>query len=281
MNEHDESVPRARNTRKPRALKRPSRWLEKRTGSVSSRPTAIPGEPPLRVAVPEASFDDHAADFFREGEMPSSIATVELDVDPADRGHAGGEGLDPVRLAAAARRRAFSRHVMGVVALSVMLCIAAFVRSATGGSTTSAASSTVPDVVAVAEPPRVAPFQIPAAETASPAAPPSEAPAAAVDTAAVATAAAAAPTVVAELAPIPARAAREEARHALDRGAAAAAIAAGMQSVELDPTDAEAWLILGAAYQLAGKGAEARNAFYSCSKLAKRGDVGECRALVP
>jgi hypothetical protein len=60
-----------------------------------------------------------------------------------------------------------------------------------------------------------------------------------------------------------------------------AAIAAGAQSVELDLTDAEAWLILGAAYQLAGKGAEARSAFYGCSKLAKRGDVGECRALVP
>jgi hypothetical protein len=278
VNEHDESAPRARNTRKSRALKRPSRWLEKRISAASSRPTAIPGESPLRMArpalepvrslepEPAASFDDHAADFFREGETPSSTATVELDVEAVDEDRAGERGLDRVRLAAAARRRAFSRHVMGVVAFSVALCIAAFVRSATGGSPSAAAPSpTAPPVVAAADLPRVAPFQIPAAEVAATPAPTPPV----------------APAAVAEVAPIPARASREEARHALDRGAAEAAIAAGLHSVELDPTDADAWLILGAAYQLAGKGPEARSAFYSCSKLAKRGDVRECRALVP
>jgi Flp pilus assembly protein TadD len=78
---------------------------------------------------------------------------------------------------------------------------------------------------------------------------------------------------------VEARTAREDARRALDRGAVAAAITAATSSVELDPTDGDAWLILGAAYQVAGKSAEARNAFASCCKLAKRGDVSECRAF--
>ena len=211
---------------------------------------------------PEASFDDHAADFFREGETAPAMATLELDE------QADAQGQADARL----RRRAFSGHVMGVVALSVAVCIAAFVRSATGASAaaaattittaTTTATTTAAAAVAVAELPRVAPLPT------QPPAAPSAAPEAAV-----------APE--AALAPVAARAAREDARRALDRGAAAAAITAGTQSVELDPTDADAWLILGAAYQLAGKGAEARSAFYSCSKLAKRGDVGECRALVP
>ena len=47
------------------------------------------------------------------------------------------------------------------------------------------------------------------------------------------------------------------------------------------PTDAEAWLVLGAAYQLAGKGTEARDAFRLSTKLATHGGVGECRAFVP
>lgn len=47
------------------------------------------------------------------------------------------------------------------------------------------------------------------------------------------------------------------------------------------PTDAESWLVLGAAYQLAGKGTEARDAFRLSTKLATHGGVGECRAFVP
>ncbi|MDB4996537.1 MAG: hypothetical protein JWM74_3969 [Myxococcaceae bacterium] len=273
---------------------------------MSSRPTAIPGEGPKRAPRPDApavtvtpivsveaetpfaalapdaiaaepTFDDDAADFFRVGESLPPPATVEVDDERDDeRDHAARGDVsasDRVALAAAARRRAFSRHVLGVVALAVVVCIAAFVRSATGAPSsvstpvaTAIAKSTSPapeTVVAKAE----APAAVASAEAPAPAAP------------------AAAPTVApdapAEISPAAARVAREDARRLLEGGSAAAAAAAGVRSVDLDPTDAEAWLILGAAYQLAGKGTEARNAFRSCSKLAKRGNVGECRAFVP
>ena len=48
----------------------------------------------------------------------------------------------------------------------------------------------------------------------------------------------------------------------------------------LDPTDGEAWLLLGAAYQEKGLNAEARRAFTSCLKEGKRGPMGECRAML-
>jgi tetratricopeptide (TPR) repeat protein len=67
---------------------------------------------------------------------------------------------------------------------------------------------------------------------------------------------------------------------ALDHGRLTAAIEAGLQSVALDPTDADAWLILGAAYQKEGRDSQARKCFTRCSKRAKRGARGECRALL-
>lgn len=73
---------------------------------------------------------------------------------------------------------------------------------------------------------------------------------------------------------------KKDARRALERGKTADAIAAGERSVALDPTDGEAWLLLGAAYQEKGKNAEARRCFVSCLKEGKRGPLGECRAMV-
>ena len=79
--------------------------------------------------------------------------------------------------------------------------------------------------------------------------------------------------------PAEARIARENARTLLEKGAGTDAIVAGRTSVALDPTDAEAWLVLGAAYQVVGNWQEARSAFQSCVRLAKRGPIAECRAL--
>jgi len=73
---------------------------------------------------------------------------------------------------------------------------------------------------------------------------------------------------------------KNDARRALERGKAADAIAAGERSVALDPTDGEAWLLLGAAYQEKGKMSEARRAYTACTKEGKRGPVGECRAML-
>jgi Flp pilus assembly protein TadD len=66
---------------------------------------------------------------------------------------------------------------------------------------------------------------------------------------------------------------------ALERGRLADAIEAGEQSVALDPGDADAWLVLGAAYQQRGHYADARRCFTTCAAQAQRGPRGECRAL--
>jgi hypothetical protein len=66
----------------------------------------------------------------------------------------------------------------------------------------------------------------------------------------------------------------------LDRGAFGKAAEAGERSVALDPTDGEAWLLLGAAYQSIGRGGDARRSFNACLKQGKKGPLGECRAML-
>jgi hypothetical protein len=66
----------------------------------------------------------------------------------------------------------------------------------------------------------------------------------------------------------------------LDQGAFAKAVEAGEKSVSLDPSDGDAWLLLGAAYQAMGKAAEARRSFSSCVAEGKRGQIGECRSML-
>ena len=81
----------------------------------------------------------------------------------------------------------------------------------------------------------------------------------------------------------PAKSALEEKRDAsrlLERGKTKDAIAAGERSVALDPTDGEAWLVLGAAYQQIGKNADAHRCFTSCIKEGKHGPISECRAML-
>lgn len=73
---------------------------------------------------------------------------------------------------------------------------------------------------------------------------------------------------------------KNDCRRALERGKSADAIAAGERSVALDPSDGEAWLLLGAAYQDKGKMAEARRAYAACTKEGTRGPIGECRAML-
>ncbi|HSY22108.1 MAG TPA: hypothetical protein VK841_08345 [Polyangiaceae bacterium] len=77
-----------------------------------------------------------------------------------------------------------------------------------------------------------------------------------------------------------AAAAREVARTELSRGHARQSIEAGERSVALDPTDGEAWLVLGAAYQSRGAVADARRCFKACVSQAKRGPRGECSAML-
>jgi hypothetical protein len=97
------------------------------------------------------------------------------------------------------------------------------------------------------------------------------------------TLAAAAPVAVAPVAAAPdprGAEAKRASQAALEKGRTAQAIEAGERSVELDPSDAEAWLILGAAYDQRGAYAKARTSFQKCVERATRGPKGECAALL-
>jgi len=81
----------------------------------------------------------------------------------------------------------------------------------------------------------------------------------------------------------PAKNAQQEKRAAqalLERGAFGNAAAAGERSVALDPSDGEAWLLLGAAYESQGRKGDARRSYNNCLTQAKRGPIGECRAML-
>ena len=73
---------------------------------------------------------------------------------------------------------------------------------------------------------------------------------------------------------------KQAAKAALERGSNGAAIAAGERSVALDATDAEAWLVLGAAYQAMGNVGQAKRAFKSCIAQGKKGPVSDCRDML-
>ncbi len=77
-----------------------------------------------------------------------------------------------------------------------------------------------------------------------------------------------------------AKALKRACQRALDGGKLAQAIESGEASVAADPTDGEAWLLLGAAYDQKGRAADARTAYQSCVQKGKRGPVGECAALL-
>ncbi len=118
-----------------------------------------------------------------------------------------------------------------------------------------------------------------AASDTAPAPPPSASAAASAEPSA--TVAAVDPTgdAPAELDPKAALKERRQAQRSLDNGKIADAIDHGEASVKLDPTDAEAWLLLGAAYQMKGDLASAKRSFGSCLKEGKRGPRGECAAM--
>jgi hypothetical protein len=73
---------------------------------------------------------------------------------------------------------------------------------------------------------------------------------------------------------------REASRSALEGHRLVAAVEAGERSVELDPTDGEAWLILGAAYQERGDATNARRCYRACVAEAKRGPRSECAGML-
>lgn len=200
--------------------------------------------------------------------------------------------------AARERRRYLTRYVAGAVGLAAVIGLGAVVRITTAGDASAAQSplrapwsSSAAETIAE---PLPAPGADPNPTAGGPASPEPVAAAPAPEPASGATTAAnaeerAAPSTATEphdtfvattTDPDGATDAKRASQRALDRGHLKTAIEAGERSVALDPADADAWLILGAAYQAKGAFAEARRCFTSCSTLAKRGPRSECRALL-
>jgi hypothetical protein len=167
--------------------------------------------------------------------------------------------------AAAKRRAQFQRYVKLAVGAASVLCLAALVKVAVAHNHEEPVVRRASASMQVAPPPPAAPV---ATETA-PAVAPAEAVAEPTPEPAVATE------------PDPKAAAKEKhaSQLALERGKAADAVEAGERSVALDPSDAEAWLILGAAYQEKGDVANARRSFKSCLVEGKRGPKWECAQM--
>jgi hypothetical protein len=73
---------------------------------------------------------------------------------------------------------------------------------------------------------------------------------------------------------------KNSSQQALEQGKVGLAIELGEHAVELDPTDADGWLILGAAYMQRGDNKNARRCFASCVKQATAGAKKECAAML-
>jgi hypothetical protein len=207
----------------------------------------------------------------------------------------------------AARRRAqFQKYVKIAVAAALVLCLAALVKGAVARNhdepTTHRMTAALVAPPLAPQPVQAAPEQAPAlagqpapadppaaTETAAAAAtraPTEQAPPAAVPGPAEAASAPAEPpptSTDSTEAPTPdpkeAAKAKRASQAALERGKLADAIESGERSVALDPSDAEAWLILGAAYQEKGDQKNARRSFKSCLEQGRRGPKWECAQM--
>ncbi len=73
---------------------------------------------------------------------------------------------------------------------------------------------------------------------------------------------------------------KQAAKAALERGSSGAAIAAGERSVALDPSDGEAWLVLGGAYQAMGNNGQAKRCYNACISQGKKGPTGDCKDML-
>ncbi len=73
---------------------------------------------------------------------------------------------------------------------------------------------------------------------------------------------------------------RNRAKRALESGRLKEAVTAGEHAVTLDPTDADAWLYLGAAYQELGDQGNANRCYRACLAQGTHGNKGECSMMM-
>jgi Flp pilus assembly protein TadD len=72
----------------------------------------------------------------------------------------------------------------------------------------------------------------------------------------------------------------QQAQRMLERGSTSRATELARRATVADPSNAEAWLTLGASYDAAGNRSQARLAYKSCADSGKGPRVGECKALL-
>jgi hypothetical protein len=226
-------------------------------------------------------LDEH---FFAEGERASDprlhLQTPEPPPEEDPR------ASQKMTVAVRARRARFAKYVQFAVAFCAVVCVMALVRLVV-------ARVRAPEAEARADVAQVAATQVAAALAAQPAAPAEPTPPVAAPPAEKPSEPApAAPAAVSPAAPAAGTAAtpeptgktalqeKNDARKALERGKLGEAIEAGERSIALDPTDADAYLLTGAAYLEKGKNADARRIFQACVKEAKKGPRGECGAML-
>ncbi len=231
------------------------------------------------IAPTATNLDAHDEQFFVDGEVASQRMALEAlpGAPRPDEHDAEAEHEEHLARARAARRKKLGRYVAASVAVSTALCLAALVRVGIRmASTDDDASLAAATVASVSGAPAVT-------SGATAIAPVAVAASAAATSSGAVPATRATPTAhPGPLAPH-AKSALEEkeaARHLLGRNRTKDAMAAAERSVALDPSDAEAWLILGAIHQDLGHGANARASFRSCAKEAKKGPIAECRAML-
>ncbi len=265
---------------------------------------AKPGKKNKRESVAPAVDLDHES-FFEAGEKADKEhrAVARGVLIPHEHEHEEDPRAKHKMSPAVRERRArFTKYVKWAVGASAVVCLAALVRVTVargqhgmdnlGGGSQAAEISQSPMPAPIPAPLPAPPAAEPTAAQAvapppvaadPPVAPtdlaPAPSPPVATDTAPAANAAAV-PASDVPSDPAAAKLEKATARKALERGDMKGAIEAGERSVALDPTDGDAWLLLGAAYQEKGKGADARRAFTACLKLGKRGAIGECAAML-
>ncbi|MGO8992935.1 MAG: tetratricopeptide repeat protein [Polyangiaceae bacterium] len=189
------------------------------------------------------------------------------------------EGAESYAPPSPEHRARLQRYVKATVAGCVIVCMAAMVRVGIAHVFPSADQAAPPHAVVAARITESAPAPNAAPDVAAPvAAVAANAPSAEQPSPAAAPGAVVPPSPVATSKT--ATQEREAARRALERGKLKDAVAAAERASEGDPSDAEAWLILGAAQQELGHAALARDAFRSCLKSAKHGPIRECRAML-
>jgi hypothetical protein len=253
-------------SRRPPQVKEKEPAADAKQAAPEANKAAIEGKAAAKARPRKKGESDAAEKFFEEGEALAEgqdRSTLHSVNDPS--------GLLAMEVHPQ-RRGAFMRYVGIAVALCAVLCLAALARIALAH-----ANKPIEPPVALA-PPTPAPSPEPVAAVVPPPTPSASAAPSAV--AAESAAPAEQPSAVPD---VPAKSAAEEkadARRALERGKLEDAIMAALRSTSLDPTDADAWLLLGAAYQSAGKGADARLAYSECTKEAKKGEVRECALML-